>query len=335
MGVFLSLPITAYLAFPLLTSYSTSFNLLFFTLNWYLLLLTHTSLTVELYGLSVIRLLCFLLPALTFFAFDSLIPSLSEQIKAQGAYALPNRIGRRKQQRIVFWSVVNTAIGIALPIGLEILFSKVLRIKSLINVGKTLPFPWKAITSVIWGLALRGLLQYLIHRFILHNPRLIVARWHREWQHSVPVPFSLVAAYDHPVAYLLHHWVPLYLPAFLFRTHLLPFLMILMVSSFEELMVYSGYSVLPSTILVKGMARRIDLHFLSSGKGNFAAFGAVDWICGTSMGKPIVEDLQKEWDKHNMDDKVQDGAEKGTAMLQGVGNSIKGMATKRSGRRGE
>jgi hypothetical protein len=334
MGVFLSLPITAYLAFPLLTSYSTSLNLLFFTLNWYILLLTHTSLTVELYGLSVIRLLCFLLPAFSFYAFDSLIPSLSEQIKAQGAFALPGRLSRRKQQKILLWSTINTAIGVALPIGLEILFAKVLRTKSLINVGKTLPFPWQAITSIIWGLVIRGTLQYLIHRFILHNSRFIVAKWHRQWQHSVPVPFSLVAAYDHPVAYLLHHWVPLYLPAFLFRTHLLPFLVILMVTSVEELMTYSGYSVLPSTILVKGMARRVDLHFVSGGKGNFAAFGAVDWICGTSMGKPIVEDLQKEWDKHDMDGKVQDGAEKGGAIMQGVGNSIKGFATKRSGRRG-
>ena len=45
-----------------------------------------------------------------------------------------------------------------------------------------------------------------------------------QWQHSIPAPFAIVAAYDHPLAYLLHHWVPLYLPAMLFQTHLLPFL---------------------------------------------------------------------------------------------------------------
>lgn len=100
-----------------------------------------------------------------------------------------------------------------------------------------------------------------------------------------------------------------------------------MVTSIEELLTYSGYSALPSAILVKGMARRIDVHFLSKGKGNFAAFGAVDWICGTSMGRPVTEDLQKEWDKHGMDDKVQDGADNAADLFQ----SVKGLTKKRSG----
>ena len=94
-------------------------------------------------------------------------------------------------------------------------------------------------------------------------------------------------------------------------------------------MTYSGYSVLPSTILLKGMARRVDLHFLSKGKGNFAAFGAVDWICGTSLGTTVVDDLQKEWDKQNMDDKVQKGADTANNLLE----SVKGVTKKKSGGR--
>jgi fatty acid hydroxylase family protein len=333
MGAFVSVPLTTALAIPLLSSYTTSLNLLFFTLNWYLLLLTHPPLVVELYGLALIRLLFFLLPALFFFAFDVLVPSLSELIKDHGEYALPGRLSRQKRTAIVTWSIINTALGVALTMGVEIVFSRGLRLRSLLSVSKQLPFPWSAVQSVVGGLVLRGGLQYVIHRFILHNPKFWVGREHVRWQHSVPVPFSLVAAYDHPVAYLLHHWVPLYLPAVLFKTHLLPFLVVLMVTSAEELMTYSGYSVLPSAIMVKGMARRIDLHFLTKGKGNFAAFGAVDWVCGTSVGKPVVEDLQKEWDKHNMDDKVQKGADNANNLIDSIGNGVKGLSKKRSGGR--
>jgi Fatty acid hydroxylase superfamily len=327
MGAFLSIPLTTTLAIPLLSSYSTSLNILFFTLNWYFLLLTHPPLVVEVYGLVLIRVLFFLLPALGFLAFDTLIPSIAEQIKAQGEYGLPGRLGRKRLSYLVGWSVTNTVMGIALTLGLELLFSRVLMIRSLLSVSKQLPFPWKAVQSVVVGFVLRGVLQYVIHRFVLHNPKLAIAKEHKKWQHGIAAPFSLVAAYDHPVAYLLHHWVPLYVPAFIFKTHLLPFLVILMGVSVEELMTYSGYTLLPSAILVKGMARRIDTHFLSKGKGNFAAFGAVDWICGTNLGKPVIEDLQKEWDNHNMDDKVQQGADQANDLLQ----SVKGLSKKKSG----
>jgi hypothetical protein len=136
----------------------------------------------------------------------------------------------------------------------------------------------------------------------------------------VPAPFALVAAYDHPVCYLLHHWVPLYLPAFVFRTHLLPFLFILALTSIEELLTYSGYIVLPSTILIRGMARRTDAHFLAKGKGNYTAFGAVDWVAGTSVGGPeVIDDLKKEWDKHGMGEKVNEGLDDAGDIMESVG----------------
>jgi hypothetical protein len=222
-----------------------------------------------------------------------------------------------------------------------------------LNVSKQLPFPWQAVQSVVAGLLIRGVslaqgphgdgetnsaqsLQYPIHRFILHNPRFrTISNWHSRWQHSVAAPFSLIAAYDHPVCYLLHHWVPLYLPAFIFRTHLLPFLFILAMSSSEELFTYSGYNILPSTILLRGMARRVDAHFLAKGKGNYAAFGVVDWISGTSVGgDPVIDDLKAEWDKHGVNDKLVDGADTAGNLLQQFGVNVK-TASKESGHGGK
>ncbi|KAF2672454.1 sterol desaturase family [Microthyrium microscopicum] len=323
MGAFISLPLTTMMAVPLFSSYTTSLNLLFFTLNWYILLLTHPPLVVELYGILIMRLLFFLIPALIFLAFDTGIPSVAVQIKAQGKYALPTFSARRRIGKVVVVSVFNTLLGVGLLVGLEVLSTKVLRWRTLLSVSKQLPMPWKAVQSIFWGLFNRGVLQYLIHRFVLHEGRSPVAKLHKSWQHSVASPFSLVAAYDHPLPYLLHHWIPLYVPAIFFRTHLLPFMVIEAIVSMEELLTYSGYSVLPSAILVKGMARRTDLHFLTKGKGNFAAFGAVDWISGTSVGGDVVDDLKAEWDKHDMDDKVQDGADKAGSLLDSVGLNMR------------
>lgn len=99
-------------------------------------------------------------------------------------------------------------------------------------------------------------------------------------------------------------------------------------------MTYSGYSVLPSAILVKGMARRIDIHFLTQGDGNYAAFGLLDWAAGTGIGRDVVDDLKLEWKQHDMDEKVQKGADAGGNMIEGVGNKIKNATAGRGRVRG-
>jgi hypothetical protein len=98
-------------------------------------------------------------------------------------------------------------------------------------------------------------------------------------------------------------------------------------SSSEELFTYSGYNILPSTILVRGMARRVDGHFLAKGKGNYTAFGAVDWISGTSVGgDPVIEDLKAEWDKHGMSDRLADGADNAGNLLEQFGVGVKSVS---------
>ena len=107
-----------------------------------------------------------------------------------------------------------------------------------------------------------------------------------------------------------------------------------MIVSLEELITYSGYSILPSTILIKGMARRTDNHFIVKGQGNFAAFGGLDWCCGTSVGGDVVDDLKAEWDKHNMDDKVSQGANNAGDLMESVGLKVKNAGKNKRGRKG-
>jgi len=213
--------------------------------------------------------------------------------------------------------------------GLELLLARVLHVRSALSLSKTMPMPWAMAKSVALLLVIRGFLQYYIHRYILHAKRSPLAKLHTKWQHSIPAPFSLVASYDHPLPYLIHRWIPLYIPAIALRVHILPFLLALSIVSIEELMTYSGYSIMPSGILLPGMARRNDNHFLCKGQGNFASFGAIDWVSGTSVGGDVVEDMKAEWEKHGGEQKLIDAGDSTGNFVDNMGEKLK----RKSGRK--
>jgi hypothetical protein len=111
--------------------------------------------------------------------------------------------------------------------------------------------------------------------------------------------------------------------------HILPFLLTLSIISIEELMTYSGYSIMPSGILLPGMARRNDNHFLSKGEGNFATFGVIDWVSGTAVGGDVVEDMKAEWEKHGGDQKLIDAGDSASNLVDNIGEKLK----RKSGRK--
>lgn len=97
--------------------------------------------------------------------------------------------------------------------------------------------------------------------------------------------------------------------------------LLLGVFSLEEVFTYSGYNVLPSTIMLKGMARRVDAHMLSEGKGNYGPLGVMDWFHGTTLGADVMDDLQQEMEKHNVQERT------GKA-IDGAGDTANGLAGK-------
>jgi hypothetical protein len=155
MGAAVSLPLLSFFALPALTSYGTSVNLLFFTLNWYILLLTHPPLQVELIGIALVQLLLYLLPALVFLLFDTGLPSVAVQIKSHGELALPGRKGRKQVAKIAAWSVFNVVLGAGLLGGIETL-AKFLHVRTALSLSKTMPMPWAIMKSVALLLIIRG-----------------------------------------------------------------------------------------------------------------------------------------------------------------------------------
>ncbi|THX06952.1 sterol desaturase family [Aureobasidium pullulans] len=343
------LPLLSFLAVPFFGSSSTTISLAFFLLTWVTLVSTHDPLYLELIGTLTIRIIFFVLPSLAVLGFDTLIPSLSASIKTRGAAQLPTQLSSRRLRNVLFVSIFNVAFSVFAQGACDYVLTEVLNIRSAIRVSKIPPAPWPTmVKEVLYGLVCRGFLHYFIHRDILHaSPRgSILARWHADWAHSLKHPFSLTATYDHPICHLLTDWAPLYLTTLFFRFHVLTWYILTAIVSLEQFFIYSGYSVLPSQILLAGMAQRTDSHYATGGKGNYGHWGVLDWIFGTGCpgDADVMDDVQEEADKRgvrqrasnmmeNAGDRVRRASDKpvsATHMLKSPFNEIQKNTTTRS-----
>lgn len=339
MGAFLSLPIVGYFLLPAFGSYSTSLNLLFFYMTWSTLVLSHSPLKVEIIGSLAVRVVFFLIPSLLFLVFDSILPTLSVNIKLQEADGLPTRTGGLKVARIgkgppqwysvLGLSIFNICMGIAIQAGVEILFTEVLQIRSALKVTTTLPMPWSIGKHIAQGYIVREIFQYYTHRYILHAKRAtLISRLHNDYHHSIRSPYSATTHFDHLVPYLLFRFLPVYLPAIIFRFHLLTYLLFLSLTTLEETLTYSGYTTIPG-IMLGGFTKRQDLHMESGGRGNYAPWGFLDWVHGTSAGGDVVDDVRDEAEKHQIKERGGRALRKGG---KGVVDGVRALDARRKER---
>ncbi|KAK4694406.1 hypothetical protein P7C71_g3174, partial [Lecanoromycetidae sp. Uapishka_2] len=317
-----SIPALSLLVIPAFSSYGTSINLLFFYMTWAILIRSNDPIRVEFLGTLGVRILFYILPSLGFLLFDSATPNLSINMKEHEEIALPmsEENGGRKGRwwKVTLISIGNVLLGVALQLGIELLFTQALQLPSLLKVSTVVPLPWGIAKDLLLGLVLREVLTYFLHRFALHSKEYSsrLTKMHTSWQHSLPAPFSLVAHYDHPLTYLIHVWLPMYIPAVLLRMHLLTFHLYLALVSLEETFAYSGYNVLPSAFILGGMARRQEKHLMGNGNGNFGCFGLADFALGTSLGADLVDEVIDETEKQ--------GAKKSKGMAKAAGKKARG-----------
>lgn len=153
------LPIASLLAIPMLSSWSTSLNLIFLSLAWTTLAATYSPLQLELFGPLALRLALYILPSLIFLVFDVGVPSLAVELKAQGQWGIPTnqRGGKRKVRRVVLWSTVNVVACVVLQAAIEFLVTDMLRLKSLLLIKGSrwglnhLPSPWAVVKHALVG----------------------------------------------------------------------------------------------------------------------------------------------------------------------------------------
>ncbi|THC97562.1 hypothetical protein EYZ11_002985 [Aspergillus tanneri] len=345
MDTLFSLPVLSLFLIPTTASYTTSLNFIFFYMTWSTLVFSHSPLRVELFGTVAVRLLFYVLPSLLFFLFDILTPSAAMMIKVNGEGGLPS--GRRrgkirlKDIKIAGWGLANVILSIVVQAIIEKIRISAFGARSSLKVSIKLPMPWEMTKDLLRGLLVREVMilalnnekkimenqltfsfarllqgiSYAIHRFVLHskdNRLRIVTEQHQLWYHSLRTPFPLTAHYDHPLVYLLANFIPTYMPGMLFRFHMLTYLLYMSVVSVEETFAFSGYTVMPTSFFLSGMARRTEIHLFSGAKGNFGPWGILDWICGTNVTDD--DDVLDEpgVQRATMDDKVKKAVERST-----------------------
>ena len=320
----LSLPALSFLVIPAFSSYSTTLNFLFFYMTWAILIRSNPPLQVELLGTLAIRTLFYLLPSAGFLAFDSLAPQLAQGLKEHGedALAMGEEQGGLKGRwwKITLMSATNILLAALLQTSVDFLFTRVLRIRSALKITTNLPMPWSIVKDLVLGLLLREILTYALHRYVLHGKQSRLKKWHKSWQHSILAPFSFAAHYDHPAPYLVHMFLPMYIPAVFLRMHLLTYHIYLIIVSLEETFAYSGYNVLPTAFILGGIARRVERHLMGPGDGNFGCFGLSDFILGTTLGEDLLEDVAEEAEEKQVGKKA-----KGKA--KGVKKKVKSRMT--------
>jgi hypothetical protein len=327
------LPFLSLILIPTTGSWSTTVNFFFFYLTWYTLILSHPPLRVELIGSLAIRVVFYLMPSLAFFAFDYLFPSAAVAAKTQGKSGLPLKNASRttsyRYLRIIGWSAANILLSTIAQFAIEFLLTKVLLYHSALRVTTTLPTPFAIIVDLARGYIVREILTYVIHRYALHEGDTFLAKAHQDWYHSLDAPFPLSASYDHPLAYLAHSFLPTYLPALLFRFHLLTYMLYLTLISLEETFAYSGYSTVPTNFVLGGIARRTDTHLTTGGDGNFGRLGLLDWMMGTSVGGDLIEDVGHEAESHDLQGKAKRGGRKGLARVNGLVEGTRQRSSRR------
>ncbi|KAF2627944.1 hypothetical protein BU25DRAFT_410575 [Macroventuria anomochaeta] len=150
----------------MLSSGSTSLNLIFLSLAWTTLAATYSSLQLELFGTFALRLALYILPSLIFLAFDISVPSLAVEFKAQGKWGIATNQhgGKKRLRRVVAWSVVNVVGCVVLQAATEFLATDVLRrLKSLLLIKGSrwglngLPNPWTMVKHALIGGLVRNI----------------------------------------------------------------------------------------------------------------------------------------------------------------------------------
>ncbi|PLB43786.1 sterol desaturase family [Aspergillus steynii IBT 23096] len=311
-----SLPIMTILLIPALSSYRTTLNFIFFYMTWTTLVLSHTPLRVELFGTVAVRVIFCFVPSLLFFLFDILTPSAAAVIKVHGEAGLPSGGKRARLRREIFkvagWSLLNIFLSVAVQAAIEKLRIDGMRMRSAVKVSIKLPMPFEIFKGLLVTLLVREVLTYIIHRYILHSrDRRVsfITKTHRNWYHTLRVPFPLTAHYDHPALYLLGTFIPTYVPVALFRIHMLTYLFYMALVSLEETFAFSGYSVMPGKFILGGIARRTEIHLFTN-DSNFGRWGLVDWICGTLT---VDDDDEDGGHRRELADKVQRAVDESTS----------------------
>lgn len=321
IDVLLSIPLLSYVLFPTKgASVSTSVNLIFIYMTWSSLVFSHHPLEIHLSGLLVLRVIFWLIPSLVFLLFDIGVPSLAEGLKHGGRSSLPPR-NVRKLAKLLGLAVLNIFLCMAVEAIVTMAYTLIFK-RHIFKMTSTLPLPWTITKHCTFILMTREVLQYYLHRRVLHG-KSGLARKHVAYAHATSgAPYSLQVYTDHPIAIFLHRFLPVFLPSVIIRTHMLTYFFVIILTTIEETLAMSGYTFIPGVIM-SGITARTAIHYAGRGSSNYGAVGVMDWAHGTSKGRDVLKDAKKEADKRNVHERSTKKAGVGSAAVKDGVKSLK------------
>ncbi|KAG6056120.1 hypothetical protein E4U32_005871 [Claviceps aff. humidiphila group G2b] len=321
IDVLLSIPLLSYVFFPTKgASVSTSVNLIFIYMTWSSLVFSHHPLEIHLSGLLVLRVIFWLIPSLVFLLFDIGVPSLAEGLKHGGRSSLPPR-NVRKLAKLLGLAVLNVFLWMAVEAIVTMAYTLVFK-KHIFKMTSTLPLPWTITKHCTFILVTREVLQYYLHRRVLHG-KSGLARKHVAYAHATSgAPYSLQVYTDHPIAIFFHRFLPVFLPSVIIRTHMLTYFFVIILTTIEETLAMSGYTFIPGVIM-SGITARTAIHYAGRGSSNYGAVGVMDWAHGTSKGRDVLKDAKKEADKRNVHERSTKKVGVGSAAVKDGVRSLK------------
>ncbi|KAG6117407.1 hypothetical protein E4U13_001144 [Claviceps humidiphila] len=321
IDVLLSIPLLSYVFFPTKgASVSTSVNLIFIYMTWSSLVFSHHPLEIHLSGLLVLRVIFWLIPSLVFLLFDIGVPSLAEGLKHGGRSSLPPR-NVRKLAKLLGLAVLNIFLCMAVEAIVTMAYTLVFK-RHIFKMTSTLPLPWTITKHCTFILMTREVLQYYLHRRVLHG-KSGLARKHVAYAHATSgAPYSLQVYTDHPIAIFFHRFLPVFLPSVIIRTHMLTYFFVIILTTIEETLAMSGYTFIPGVIM-SGITARTAIHYAGRGSSNYGAVGVMDWAHGTSKSRDVLRDAKKEADKRNVHERSTKKAGVGSAAVKDGVKSLK------------
>lgn len=281
---------------------------------------SHPALELHITGVLVVRAIFWFIPSLVFLLFDVGVPSLAESLKHGGRTSLPPR-NARKLGKTLGLALLNVVVLLAVEAAISMAYTLIFK-RHVFKMNTTLPMPWTVFKHCCFILPSREFLNFYIHRHVLHGSSAL-GKKHKAYAHAKPgAPYSLQVFTDYPVAMLLHRFLPVFLPAMLIRTHLLTYFLVLIITTIEETLAMSGYNVVPG-IVMSGITQRTSIHYATQGSSNYGAYGIIDWAHGTSKGRGVLEDVQKEAEKHHVQERSAEKVDDGASVIQDGVDSLK------------
>ncbi|PHH79945.1 hypothetical protein CDD80_3397 [Ophiocordyceps camponoti-rufipedis] len=237
---------------------------------WFYLLANYDPFSIKIFGLVMVDVVAWWIPCFVFASLEYMAPSFAARHKMQATEKSPTL---RKLCRCIMVALANTSLGAVQYTALNHLFStKAYPAGN--RFDARLPSFSRFAGEFLMSFALREILFYWGHRALHWRPLYkSIHRIHHEF--SAPVAFA--SKYAHPVEFLTSDALPIMLPPFLLRTHMVSTFAFTAGTLFTSTVIHSGYDFFYRAAWMH------DRHHEGANAyfGAFGALGLIDWAHGT------------------------------------------------------